>query len=93
MLTLLPNKGAQTQLLKFLIKDFSICLRCQRCQWCTLSCEFLKKFAMVLMGHSGTWGKKPEVENLVVHNSTLERQGSDSLPSLACADFLSLSMG
>jgi hypothetical protein len=55
-------------------KIFSICHRCQRHWWWTLSCKqitnFCKKFETALMGYSGAWGKpihdkKPEVENLV----------------------------
>jgi hypothetical protein len=35
-----PNKTIKT----FLIKEFSICHRCQRHLWCTLSCEYLRVF-------------------------------------------------
>ncbi len=45
----------------FLIEGFSICHRCQRHQWQTLSCEYLrefsKKFETVLMEYSGAGGK------------------------------------
>jgi hypothetical protein len=61
MFTLLP-KGVQTKVLKFFsLKIFSIYHRCQRHQWCTLSCEylrnFLKKFEMAVKVFSGAWGK------------------------------------
>jgi hypothetical protein len=56
------------------LKIFLICHRCQRHQWSTLSCEYLrefsKKFETVLMGYSGAGEKlidekKPEAKNLV----------------------------
>ncbi len=61
MLTLLPI-GAQTKVLKFFcLKFFSICHRCQRHRWCTLSREYLrefsKKFEMAVMVYSDAWGK------------------------------------
>ncbi len=61
MLTLLL-KGVQTQVLKFFwLKIFSICHRCQRHRWCTLSREYLrefsKKFEMAVLVYSGAWGK------------------------------------
>ncbi len=44
MLTLL-SKGVSTNLLKFFwLKIFFICHRCQRHQWSTLSCEYLREF-------------------------------------------------
>jgi hypothetical protein len=43
-----------------MIEDISICHKCQRHRWCTLSCEylceFLKKFEMALIVYSGAWG-------------------------------------
>ncbi len=61
MFPLLP-KGDQIKLLKiFRLKIFSICHRCQRHRWLTLSCEYLrefsKKFETVLMEYSGAGGK------------------------------------
>ncbi len=55
------------------LKIFFICHWCQRHQWCTLSCEYLrefsKKFETALMVYSGAWGKlihkKPDIENLM----------------------------
>ncbi len=44
----------------FLIEDFWICHRCQRHQWCTLSCDYLREFSKnfetVLTGYSGAGG-------------------------------------
>jgi hypothetical protein len=52
-----PNKMIKN----FLIEIFSICHRCQRHWWCTLSHEYLrefsKKFEIALMVYSGAWGK------------------------------------
>ncbi len=67
MLTLLL-KGVQTQLLKFFsLKIFSICHRCQRHRWCTLSREYLrefsKKFEMAVLVYSGAWGKLTNEKN------------------------------
>ncbi len=67
MLTLLP-KGLQTKLLKFFcLKVFSICHRCQRHQWQTLSCEYLrkfsKKFETALKVYSEAWGKMIQEKN------------------------------
>ncbi len=60
-----PNKIIKN----FCLKIFSICHRCQRHRWCTLSREnlrtFSKKFEMVMMVYLGDSWKKPEVENLV----------------------------
>ncbi len=46
----------------------SICYWCQRHRWCTLSCEYLrkfsKKFETALMVESGAWWKRIHVENL-----------------------------
>ncbi len=61
MLSLL-SKGVPTKLFKFFwLKIFSICHRCQRHRWSTLSCEYLrefsKKFETALMVYSGAWGK------------------------------------
>ncbi len=59
MLTLLP-KDVQKKLWKFFwLKIFSICHRCQRHRWCTLSCEYIsenfaKKFKMAQMVWSGS---------------------------------------
>ncbi len=58
---LLP-KGSQTKLLKvFWLKIFSICHRCRRHRWCTLSrenlCEFSKKFEIAVKVYSDAWGK------------------------------------
>ncbi len=39
-----PNKTITI----FLIKDFSICRRCQRHRWCTLSFEYLREFRKYL---------------------------------------------
>jgi hypothetical protein len=74
MLTLLP-KGVQTKYLKlFLLKTFSICHRCQRHWWCTLSCNisanFRKNSKQPYNGILRRMGKLihqkiPEVENLV----------------------------
>ncbi len=55
------------------MKIFSICHRCRWHRWCTLSCEYLrkfsKKFEMALMVYSGaggggtdSWKKKPEAK-------------------------------
>jgi hypothetical protein len=44
MLTLQP-KGVKTKYLKFFYwKIFSIHRQCQRRQWCTLNCEYLREF-------------------------------------------------
>ncbi len=58
----------QTKLLEFFcLKIFSICHRCQRHRWCTLSREYLreisKKFEMALMIYSGAWGKLIQEKN------------------------------
>ena len=52
-----PNKIIKI----FLSEDFFICHRCQRHQWSTLSCEYLrkfsKKFETARMVYSGACGK------------------------------------
>ncbi len=61
-----PNKLIKI----FLIENFFICHRCQRHQWCTLNCKYLREFRNgpngILRGleETDSW-KKPEVENLV----------------------------
>ncbi len=77
MLTLL-SKGVPTKLLKlFWLKIFFICHRCQRHQWSTLSCEYLrdfwKKFEMVLMGYSGAGGK-------LILKKTRSKKSRDTVP-------------
>ncbi len=44
---LLPmvSKQSNKNFSYFLLKMFSICHRCQRHRWCTLSCEYLHKFS------------------------------------------------
>ncbi len=50
------------------LKIFSICHRCQRYWWCTLSCEYVhefsKKYETALMVYSGAWGKLIHEKNL-----------------------------
>jgi hypothetical protein len=70
ILTLL-SKGVQTKYLRlFQLKIFSICHRCQRHRWCTLSWDYLCEFSNKLewpywgLGETDSW-KKTKVENLV----------------------------
>jgi hypothetical protein len=72
-----------------MIEDFSICHRCQRHRWCTLSWEylrkFLEKFETVLMGYSKAWGK-------LIHEKTLKSKVSWHFPIknkklLLCYDY------
>jgi hypothetical protein len=64
MLTLLLKEVKK----KFRLKIILICHRCQRHQWCTLSCEYLRKFAKkfktVLMRYSGAGGNLIYQKNL-----------------------------
>ncbi len=79
MLILLP-KGVQRKLFKFFwLKIFSIC-HCHQCQWhqwCTLSCEYLrkfsKKFETALIVYSGAWGK-------LIHEKTISRKSRGTVP-------------
>ncbi len=67
MLTPLP-KGIQTKLLKFFcLKVFSICHRCRKHRWQTLSCEYLREFSKIfetaLIVWSEAWGKLIQEKN------------------------------
>ncbi len=73
MLTALP-KGVQTKYWKlFWLKIFSICHKCQRHQWCTLSGEFSKQFKRALMGYSGAGGK-------LIHEKNWSRKSRSTVP-------------
>ncbi len=57
---------------KIYLLIFFICNQCQWLPWCTLSCEYLRKFSKIRNGPNGILRglgklihKKPEVENLV----------------------------
>jgi hypothetical protein len=74
MLTLLP-KGVKTKYLNlFWWQIVSICHKCQRHQWCTLSCEFSNKFESALLEYSRAWGK-------LIYEKTWRRKSSGIVPS------------
>ncbi len=63
------------------MKIISIGHLCQWHKWCTLTCEYLrkfsKKFETALMVYSGAWGK-------LIHEKNRSRKSRDSVPLKVC---------
>ncbi len=53
--------------------DSIFCHRCHWYRWCTLTCEFSKKFETVLMGYCGAGGK-------LTHEKTRSKKSRDTIP-------------
>jgi hypothetical protein len=57
---------------------WKICHRCRWHRWCTLTCEYIfKKFEMILMLFSGTWGKVIHEKNLKPVSTTPVANGKN----------------